>query len=30
VDLLVYFTLMSKWMSYIYCLHVDICLKLEP
>jgi hypothetical protein len=31
VELLVYFTLMSRWMSYIYCcLHVDICLKLEP
>jgi hypothetical protein len=30
VEFLVYFTLMSRWMSYIYCcLHVDIFLKLE-
>jgi hypothetical protein len=28
---LVHFALMSRWMCYIYyCLHVDICLKLEP
>jgi hypothetical protein len=31
VELLVYFALMSRSMCYIYCcLHVDICLKLEP